>query len=166
MLRSREIQEDIAYNSANVATFNTAPGNKRYTSFLTMFANVDKTIPKNFRAFNTSVVTNDKDDRDTEDDNSKDASTWTDADDHSPDPVPEPRKTETLFQQSREPMQRVKPAADVGYTTKGNNATSFHQYEGCNVVQDDAEDVVSAKLGPSQSSSAGTTAWDTHHSPT
>lgn len=58
-------RKTITYNSANITTFNTAPGNKRERG---------QTIPKTFKAFIKSVVTDDEDDSDTDGGANKDNS--------------------------------------------------------------------------------------------
>lgn len=138
----------IEYNSANVATFHTSPGSRKYVAFRSMYAR-NAIDDEQFQCFNTTVVTDDEDDGD--DDASVNSDSWPfepEGDKPPAEPPPDVRLAFTPFRLPSDVQTSTPENHEEGFAASGSHQTSFDKYSGCDVVPDTDEDTISKKMSP------------------
>jgi hypothetical protein len=143
----------VKFDEANVASFISAPGSKRYRVFKAIFDATDEGIEETL-AFNTTVVTDDEEDwiHEGDDEQSDDESQS-----GNPNDVPTESKTASspvhFFPHRPEgdgatENEGVAVTPDAGYNPTGTHKTSYKLFETCHLVENTDMAIMDGTLTP------------------
>ena len=152
----RKFRRVVKYDQANIASFMSAPGSKKYRVCKAIFDATDEGIEETLLAFNaTLLVTYDEEDWINEGDNEQ-------SDDEShqsgiPNDVPTESETASspvhFFQhrpdgEGAAENKRVAVTPDAGYSPTGTHKSSYELFEPCHLVENTDTEIMDGTLTP------------------